>query len=815
MESGKMPGEGSKNNGHDADVAVKRSGRCIKRSAKYDSDDCEPQEKTSMNFKPVKRCPTKGCAATTPICFAKSTEKCCGSGYTSRWYHMSSGEHFCNECFEHFYRGHKEGYNAFADWKMDWSTYGRSEPTTKAFMSDKMLPYWLQCNKPPCRRWRQMTRDAQVTSDLVRNYVCGMSPLGVKKEKQYQACSVPEDERVQLLRNQSWYCQLTYQVYLHSFPGVGLLADMFPDSVGLSCTDPIIKQLKAKPVDFADCSDYARPFSHPEEPQHALSFHASIMENDEIDEFPVMANEHSILYLALRNFVMVQWARNTKEWLTVDKIVPDLICRGITRIRCVEDLDRIIWYLTRKGFINTGLLSPPTDLKPQTKLQKEVLIIGGGMSGLAAARALKNYGCKAVVLESQNRLGGRVHDDTSLGVVVGQGAQLLAGCYNNPVAIMCSQAGMELTPVREHCPLITEDGHVVTEDVDRRIDFHFNAMLDIIAEWRKNKDITADVSLFEKFYEMHQQFVDESQIMFTKQEEQVLQFHISNLEYACGGSLNNVSALSWDQNEALPQFAGSHIFVKGGYSQVLNKMAEGLDVRLNHHVSKIDFSSDPVVVTTTSGQVFQSKAVIMSVPLSTLKNHKIQFQPHLPERKLKAVIALGAGLVEKVALKFDKKFWNKKTKGEDFFGHVPPHESKRGLFSTFYDLSTSKTPDCKTNILVTHITGDALTLIEGKKDAEIVKMCVAVLRKLFPEESVPEPSQSFVTHWRDPSNTGMVYSYLPVGREGAVYDALAEDVEKKIFFCGEATNRQFPQTVTGAYLSGIREAEKVLMQMIS
>ncbi|XP_046577845.1 lysine-specific histone demethylase 1B-like isoform X2 [Haliotis rubra] len=697
MESGKMPGEGSKNNGHDADVAVKRSGRCIKRSAKYDSDDCEPLEKAAVNFKPIKRCPTKGCAAITPICFAKSTEKCCGSGYTSRWYHMSSGEHFCNECFEHFYRGHKDGYNAFAEWKVDWSTYGRSEPSTKAFMSDKMLPYWLQCNKPPCRRWRQMTRDAHVTSELVHNYVCGMSPLGVKKEKQYQACSVPEDE----------------------------------------------------------------------------------------------------------------------EWLTVDKIVPDLICRGITRIRCVEDLDRIIWFLTRKGYINTGLLSPPTDLRPQTKLQKEVLIIGGGMSGLSAARALKNYGCKAVVLESQNRLGGRVHDDTSFGAVVGQGAQLLAGCYNNPVAIMCSQAGLELTPVREHCPLITEEGHVVTEDVDRRIDFHFNAMLDIIAEWRKNKDITADVSLFEKFYEMHQQFVDESQIMFTKQEEQVLQFHISNLEYACGGSLKNVSALSWDQNEALPQFAGSHVFVKGGYSQVLNKMAEGLDVRLNHHVSKIDFSSDPVVVTTTSGQVFQSKAVIMSVPLSTLKNHKIQFQPHLPERKLKAVIALGAGLVEKVALKFDKKFWIKKTKGEDFFGHVPPHESKRGLFSTFYDLSTSKTPDCKTNILVTHITGDALTLIEGKTDAEIVTMCVAVLRKLFPEENVPEPSQWFVTHWRDPSNTGMVYSYLPVGREGAVYDALAEDVEKKIFFCGEATNRQFPQTVTGAYLSGIREAEKVLMQMIS
>ena len=30
--------------------------------------------------------------------------RCAKNGYTSRWYHLSCGEHFCNECFDHYYR---------------------------------------------------------------------------------------------------------------------------------------------------------------------------------------------------------------------------------------------------------------------------------------------------------------------------------------------------------------------------------------------------------------------------------------------------------------------------------------------------------------------------------------------------------------------------------------------------------------------------------------------------------------------------------------------------------------------------------------
>ncbi|XP_016308852.1 lysine-specific histone demethylase 1B-like isoform X2 [Sinocyclocheilus anshuiensis] len=90
-----------------------------------------------------RKCEKSGCPATYPVCFASASERCARNGYTLRWYHLSCGEHFCNECFDHYYRSHKDGYET-SSWKRVWTSNGKSKPSLKAFMADQQLPYWVR-----------------------------------------------------------------------------------------------------------------------------------------------------------------------------------------------------------------------------------------------------------------------------------------------------------------------------------------------------------------------------------------------------------------------------------------------------------------------------------------------------------------------------------------------------------------------------------------------------------------------------------------------------------------------------------------------
>ncbi|XP_009483102.1 lysine-specific histone demethylase 2 isoform X7 [Pelecanus crispus] len=566
-------------------LPLRSSGRQVKKKAAEAADDDD-----EASEKKYRKCEKAGCTATCPVCFASAAERCAKNGYTSRWYHLSCGEHFCNECFDHYYRSHKDGYEKYTAWKRIWTSNGKSEPSPKAFMADQQLPYWVQCTKPDCGKWRQLTKEIQLTPQIAKTYRCGMKLNNSTKTEGSDQCSMPED----------------------------------------------------------------------------------------------------------------------LEALTPQKCIHHIIVRGLVRIRCVQEMERILYFMTRKGLINTGILSVSPDqyLLPKEYHNKSVIIVGAGAAGLAAARQLHNFGIKVIILEAKDRIGGRVWDDkTFKGVTVGRGAQIVNGCVNNPMALMCEQ----------------------------------------------------------------------------------------------------VSARSWDHNEFFAQFAGDHTLLTVGYSTVIDKLAEGLDIRLNFPVQSIDYSGEEVQVTTADGTVWTTQKVLVTVPLALLQKNAIQFNPPLSEKKIKAINSLGAGIIEKIALQFPYRFWDSKIQGADFFGHVPPNSSQRGLFSVFYDMD----PEGKQSILMSVVTGDAVTTIKNLDDKQVLQQCMTVLRELFKEQEVPDPVKFFVTRWSKDPWLQMAYSFVKTGGSGEAYDIIAEDIQGKIFFAGEATNRHFPQTVTGAYLSGVREASKI------
>lgn len=425
-------------------LPVRTSVRQVKRKANEALDDDE-----DFLEKKYRKCEKAGCTATCPVCFASASERCAKNGYTSRWYHLSCGEHFCNECFDHYYRSHKDGYDIYASWKRIWTSNGKSEPSPKAFMADQQLPYWVQCTKPECGKWRQLTKEIHLTIQMAKTYKCGMKLNNSMKAEGPDQCSMPEDLRVSEVSTQPWYSMLILPPLLKDSPAAALLAAYYPDCVGMSpsCTNTNRLHIEEKVeqsrgvgsnLAAARINPYFQPFYQPNECGKALCVRPDVMELDELYEFPEYSRDPT-MYLAMRNLILALWHINCKEVLTTQTCAHHIMVRGLIRIRCVQEVERILYFMIRKGLVNTGVLSvaPGQYLLPKEYHNKSVIVIGAGPAGLAAARELYNFGIKVLVLEARDRIGGRVWDDKSFkGVTVGKGAQIVNGCINNPIALM-------------------------------------------------------------------------------------------------------------------------------------------------------------------------------------------------------------------------------------------------------------------------------------------------------------------------------------------------------------------------------------------
>ena len=75
--------------------------------------------------------------------------------------------------------------------------------------------------------------------------------------------------------------------------------------------------------------------------------------------------------------------------------------------------------------------------------------------------------------------------------------------------------------------------------------------------------------------------------------------------------------------------------------------------------------------------------------------------------------------------------------------------------------------------------------------------------------NIPNPTQFLRTKWGKNKYAYGSYSFATNGTTSADFDTMANTVGGKLFFAGEHTNRSYRGTAHGAYLSGIREADKI------
>lgn len=495
-----------------------------------------------------------------------------------------------------------------------------------------------------------------------------------------------------------------------------------------------------------------------------------------------------------------------------------------------------------------------------SRLRKNVIVVGAGPAGLTAARHLQRQGFIVTVLEARSRIGGRVFTDrASLSVPVDLGASIITGVEADvaserrpdPSSLICAQLGLELTVLNSDCPLYdTVTGEKVPADLDEALEAEYNSLLDDMVLLAAEKGERAlKMSLEEgleyglKSRRMAHHGQDHMEIRPIKTqdnsvaaeristddgypnsevskldglsplERRVMDWHFAHLEYGCAALLKEVSLPNWNQDDIYGGFGGAHCMIKGGYSAVAESLAEGICIHLDHVVSDISYFPKDyemnnelhkgVKVSTSNGNEFSGDAVLVTVPLGCLKAETIKFSPPLPQWKYLSIKRLGFGVLNKVVMEFPEVFWDESI---DYFGATAEITDQRGRCFMFWNVK--KTVGAP--VLIALLVGKAAIDGQNISSSHHVGHALVVLRKLFGEDKVPDPVASVVTDWgRDPYSYG-AYSYVAVGSSGEDYDILGSPVDNCLFFAGEATCKEHPDTVGGAMMSGLREAVRII-----
>lgn len=419
------------------------------------------------------------------------------------------------------------------------------------------------------------------------------------------------------------------------------------------------------------------------------------------------------------------------------------------------------------------------DIKTNGKI---VVVIGAGISGLAAAKKLKQKGFTVIILEAQEKVGGRLRTDRSLGVAFDEGASWIHGPNGNPITNLASQSGANT--------FLTDDDNVAVFDTNGSA---YSDSILTSSENQFNNALNAVINAgnqtqsFETVY---------NSLYPTQVNNRLWKYMLSAfLEFNTGGDISKLSSKYFYDDE---EFNGSDVIITNGYDMVTDYLAQGLDVRLNTRVSAIDHSSLKVKVS-TNVDVIEADYVIVSVPLGVLKNNSINFTPALPADKTTAIAKTNMGNVNKFLLVWNTPFWNTDLQ---YIGYTPDIKGKFNYFLNVKKFTTA-------NALMTFAFGDYATVTESMSDSEIINEVMLHLKSIY-GNSIPNPTNMLRTKWGQNINSYGAYSYATNGTTTADFDTLAKAVNNKLFFAGEHTNREYRGTVHGAYLSGIREADKII-----
>jgi monoamine oxidase len=413
----------------------------------------------------------------------------------------------------------------------------------------------------------------------------------------------------------------------------------------------------------------------------------------------------------------------------------------------------------------------------------QVLIIGAGLAGLAAARRLADAGIRVLVLEARDRIGGRVHTihDPRLAIPIELGAEFIHG---RP---------------RELWEIVHQENLVVGSlegdnwcSGNRRLrkcnDF-----------WPRWKRIAIQLK-------RSKSYPDRSFSEFIETLQLDPETKTSSLEFVQGFNAAPADHISLQYlsiaQEATDRVSGDMPFrVFAGLDAIVHALSrfdpQQVEIRLKTPVDTVEWRRHWV-----RAEGFEAEKAIVTLPLGVLQSRSVRFIPPLVEKDA-AVQELVMGHVVKIVICFHSAFWEERGLHNMSFLHARGEK-----FPTWWTTRPVSTP-----ILVGWAGGPPAEALARKGTQFVFRAALESLAnalKLSPTALERRIQAYWIADWQaDPFALG-AYSYVPVGAITAPI-RLAEPVANTLFFAGEATNSDGDSgTMHGAMATGYRAAEELL-----
>ena len=401
----------------------------------------------------------------------------------------------------------------------------------------------------------------------------------------------------------------------------------------------------------------------------------------------------------------------------------------------------------------------------------EVVVVGGGAAGIAAARRLCQASIDYLVVEARSRLGGRAWTITDgSGFALDLGCGWLHSADRNPWVGVAQEQGASIdkTPPPWMRPGL-EFGFSRAEqnDFGKALGTFF-ARLDQAAQSEPDVPAAAVLDPTGRWNGL-------INAVFT---------------FISGGDLDRLSIKDLDRYDD----SGINWRVVEGLGAAISAYGANLTALLDCEVRRIDHRGRRLLIETSKGAITADQ-VIVTVPSAVLASESVRFTPALPA-KVQAARGLPLGLADKLFMSLDRA--DEFEKDVRLFGHTDRKGTGGYHFRPF-----------GRSLIEAYFAGRLATDLEANGEGAFFDFAVSELTGVLGTDFAKRVNPIRVHRWgHDPFALGS-YSFAQPGSADC-RRILAEPVDGRLFFAGEACSTNDFSTAHGGWHTGVAAADQII-----